>query len=66
VVALPLVAALISLVCSARLQIALALVFQVGTFGVALALIARILVVGGSMPSRTGSTSTAFRPSSCS
>ena len=46
VVALPLVAALISLVCSARLQIALALVFQVGTFGVALALIARILVVG--------------------
>jgi hydrogenase-4 component F len=46
VVATPLVAALISLVCSARLQIALALVFQVGTFGVALALIARILVVG--------------------
>ena len=46
VVAIPLVAALISLVCSARLQIALALVFQVGTFGVALALIARILVVG--------------------
>src|SRR5580700_3329878 len=46
VIALPLVAALISLGCSARLQTALALVFQIATFGVALTLIARILQVG--------------------
>lgn len=46
VIALPLVAALISLGCSARLQTALALLFQIATFGVALTLIARILQVG--------------------
>lgn len=46
VVAVPLVAALISVICPARLQIATALIFQVATFGVALTLIARILEVG--------------------
>jgi len=46
VVAVPLGAALVSLVCSLRFQIAIALLFQVVAFGLALTVIARVLQVG--------------------
>jgi len=46
VVAAPLFAAIVSIVCATRYQIALALVLQAVTFGLAVTLIARILQVG--------------------